>query len=268
MKKWTYLFLALIGLFVLSGCGEPGEKGLRNNAKSTLEWKLQKSIDDLKSDKKLSNYLLEAEYKESFLIDENSLDYDIAGKLNDSFDTLSKKEQYDFLAHAVDVIRKVFKESNGEVNCKDYSCYVWSIEFSTSTKKYEMVYTAFADKKDLVIGSEKYKVDGSLVVEKPPSESTASTGSYAEDVTSESVSEMDLSTTNGEDWIQMYSSQKSEVVSTVLSNLKEKGYTILEGKGWFVDALNAFYGDEATNSTKVTEAVVLAGFGGKVIIAP
>lgn len=64
----------------------------------------------------------------------------------------------------------------------------------------------------------------------------------------------DASTSDENDWVKMDASQKSNNVSAVLSSLKSKGYTISGDTGWFIDALNAFYGENETNSTKVTEA--------------
>jgi hypothetical protein len=75
-------------------------------------------------------------------------------------------------------------------------------------------------------------------------------------------------TTDGYDWVQLENSQKVEMVSSVLFSLKSKGYTISEGPEWFIEALDAFYGDDATNSMKITEAMAMSGGGGGVIIKP
>ena len=79
------------------------------------------------------------------------------------------------------------------------------------------------------------------------------------------TSETNFSVTDGNDWLQMNDSQKSNTVATIFTSLKSNGYTVLENTNWFVDALNAFYGVDATNGTKITDVITLVGFGGKVI---
>ncbi|PHA01086.1 hypothetical protein [Bacillus wiedmannii] len=264
MKKWTYLFLILMGLFILSGCGlnEDEKRKKLKETENALEKQLQKSVDTLVADENLSNYLASVQYEKTEDSDSVNLYYNIVGNLNDTFDSLSRKEQYAFFEKINDMIKKNYKENYGNLNCdKDYHCIIWSIEFSTSTEKYSMLYedTINEKKKILQVGDySRYGSDGYLISDEK----------NITDTSNEESSSANLSTANGKDWVELDASQKSEIVTTVLSNLKGKGYTILEGTDWFVDALNAYYGDNATNSTEVTEAIVLAGFGGKVISAP
>ncbi|OXL97088.1 hypothetical protein [Bacillus sp. KbaB1] len=271
MRKWTYFFFVLIGLFVISGCSGVDENEKREKLKKTvmsLEKQLQKSIDALKSDENVVKYLSDVQYEKTEDSDDVNLYYNIVGKLNDSFDSLSRKEQYDFFARITDIIRGMYKDNNGKLSCdsNDYLCEIWSVELATSKEKYTMLYK---DKID-------YKLDKSEQTLRVGNSLEYGSNGYPvpdeEDTTDSDIGNStpstNLSTADGDDWMQMSSSQKSEMVSTVLSNLKRKGYTISEGSTWFVDALDAFYGDKSTNSTKVTEAIVMAGVGGQVIIKP
>ena len=162
--------------------------------------------------------------------------------MNDSFDSLSRKEQYDFFARITDIIRGIYKGNNGKLSCDDYLCEIWSVELATSKEKYTMLYKDEIDYKVdkseeiLRVGNSleyslKYGSKGYLV----PDEEDATDSDIGN-----STSSTNLSTANGDDWMQMSSSQKSEMVSTVLSNLKSKGYTISENSVWFVDALDVF----------------------------
>ncbi|EOP12914.1 hypothetical protein [Bacillus cereus] len=273
MKKWTYIFFTLIGLLALSGCSGLGEsKG--------DESKFQESVRALWSDEKLSKYLLKVNFEKPSKDEYFSNLYIVSGKIDDSFDKLSKKEQYDFFAYAIDVIRGVNKENDGYIDCeRDKPCEISYISFSTSTQDYNMMYTQNGEKGSLSLGyginAKEYNSDGSLTSTPLVNESASSpnpdinsSNSRTEEATNDSIPDINISTSDGNDWMEMSSVQKHEIVSTALSNLKSKEYTILEDADWFVEALDAFYGDTSTNGTKVTEAIAMTGVGGKIIIKP
>lgn len=101
------------------------------------------------------------------------------------------------------------------------------------------------------------------VIEEEPVEIVEEEPTYTETY---SEPDLNLSTANGYDWVLMTDSQKYTMASEALYNLESNGITSLEGPYWFIDSLNAFYGVDETNSTLVTEIMVLSGFAGQVFI--
>ncbi|WP_243765238.1 hypothetical protein [Bacillus arachidis] len=225
---------------------------------------MQKSIEPLKSDEGLLKYLSNVKYEKDINSDDTNLHYNIIGTLDDSFEELKEKEQFAFIAHAIDTMREVNKENNGNLSCdRLFLCDIWYVEFSTSNDKYRMFYKDSSvnsmneEGRTLVVGDRfEFNSKGILINDRK------------DNTVNSSTSETNISTKDGNDWLKMDDSQKSKTVTSILSTLKSNGYTVLENSDWFVDALNAFYGENETNSTKVTEAITLAGFGGKVITKP
>ncbi|MFV1022365.1 hypothetical protein JOY40_26085 [Bacillus tropicus] len=262
MRKLTYFILTIISLFLLTSCGVTEEE--KKETAVLVEKQVQKLIVPIQSNENVLKYLTNVTYeKDPFYADDINLHYNIVGTLNDSFGDLSEKEQYDFFASVTEIIRNVNKENRGKLSCsKDFLCDIYYVQFTTSNQKYKMYYKDLNDietvKKEqtLVIG-DKYEYDskGIRVNDKNSTSDSSTSGT-------------NISTKDGNDWVNMDGSQKFNTVTSVLSSLKSNGYTISEGSDWFVDALNAFYGENETNSTKVTEAIILAGFGGKVITKP
>lgn len=68
-----------------------------------------------------------------------------------------------------------------------------------------------------------------------------------------------LSSANGYDWVSMTSSEKQSLVQKAISNMESNGQAVNVSSGWFITNLDAFYGDDDTNSTKVTEAMAMTG---------
>jgi hypothetical protein len=240
MKKLTYLFIILIGLFALSGCGLwLTDEERRENLKNV--------VDALSAEKTLAKYLSNVQFEKDEEADHINLFYNIRGNLDDSFDDLNSTEQHAFFSEVTNVIRESNKENLGTLSCDDYYfCYIWEVRFSTSKGPYDMKYDPF--ERDIVtfedMFGQKYGPNG-YIPDENATDSSPSTGA---------------SIVDGYDWENLDYFQKGEIVSTVISNL--------ESQVGLWDALNAFYGDEATNSTKVVEAMVLSGVGGQVIITP
>ncbi|WP_234816627.1 hypothetical protein [Bacillus mycoides] len=254
--------LTIFSLCVLASCGVTEEE--KKETEVSLEKQVQKSIEPLNSDERLLKYLSNVKYEKDIHSDDTNLHYNIVGTLDDSFEELKKEEQFAFIAHAIDKMREVNKDNSGNLSCERlFLCDIWYVEFSTSKNQYMMFYedqtinNTNEKGRTLVVGDRfEFNSKGILVNDEKNNTDNSST------------SETNTSTNDGNDWLKMDDSQKNNTVTSVLSSLKSKGYTISADTGWFVDALNAFYGENETNSTKVTEAITLAGFGGKVITKP
>ncbi|MGE6367216.1 hypothetical protein ACQKD9_26640 [Bacillus paramycoides] len=262
MRKLAYFILTIIGLFVLTSCGVTDEE--KKQTEASLEKQVQKSIQPLNSDERLLKYLSNVKYEKDINSDDTNLHYNIIGTLDDSFEDLKEKEQFDFLAHAIDKMREVNKGNNGNLSCdRLFLCDIWYVEFSTSKETYMMFYedqpinNMNEEGRTLVVGDRfEFNSKGILVNDRK------------DNTINSSISETNTSTNDGNDWLKMDDSQKFNTVASALSSLKSNGYTVLEDSDWFVDALNAFYGENETNSTNVTEAIILSGLGGKVITKP
>ncbi|MFB6649249.1 hypothetical protein [Bacillus toyonensis] len=262
MRKLTYLISTIFSLFILTSCGVTDEE--KKEAAVSTEKQVQKLIEPITSNENLKKYLTNVTYeKDSYESDDINIFYNIIGILNDSFEDLSIKEKYNFMASVTEIIRNVNKDNFGKLSCaKGFNCDLYYVEFTTSKEKYKMYYKNVIDletldkEQTIFIGDYSEYDSKGVWINNDNSSSESST------------SETNTSTSDGNDWVNMNDSQKYNIVSSVLSSLKSKGYTISEDMDWFVDALNAFYGENETNSTKVTEAITLAGFGGKVITKP
>ncbi|WP_144474011.1 hypothetical protein [Bacillus tropicus] len=262
MRRLTYFILTIFSLCILTSCDVTEEE--KKEAAVSSEKQVQKLIEPITSNENLKKYLTNVTYeKETDYSDDINLYYNISGTLNDSFEDLSIEEKYNFMASVTEIIRNVNKDNFGKLSCaKDFNCDLYYVKFTTSKQNYKMMYKnsigleADNGKQTIYIGDyREYDSKGNLV-------------NNNNSLYESSASETNTSTSDGDDWVKMDASQKSYIVSSVLTSLKSKGYTISEDTDWFVDALNAFYGEDVTNSTKVTEAITLAGFGGKVISKP
>lgn len=89
------------------------------------------------------------------------------------------------------------------------------------------------------------------------------------EITSSSYSDdsvPDLASADGEDWVLLSNSEKIAWMEEAITIVENQGRIVLEGPEWFVDSLDAFYGDPATNPTKVNEIFAMSGVAGEVII--
>ncbi|MES5264267.1 hypothetical protein [Priestia megaterium] len=89
------------------------------------------------------------------------------------------------------------------------------------------------------------------------------------DISTDNISSpnTDISTADGDDWVQLSTAQKLVMTQEIISNLEIKGYTILAEPQWFIDALDAYYGDPSTNPTKVVEIFAMSGVAAEVVIS-
>jgi hypothetical protein len=71
--------------------------------------------------------------------------------------------------------------------------------------------------------------------------------------------------TDGNDWLRMNQSQKRDIVGGVLMDWK-KEFQVNADEQYFISALDAFYGDKATNSTNLAQAMSLIGTSGNVLL--
>jgi hypothetical protein len=92
-----------------------------------------------------------------------------------------------------------------------------------------------------------------------------STNTYDSSTSSSSSESKTAGETTGYDWKTMTSSEKYGLVSGVITAWKNNNSTVTEGPSWFIEALDAFYGSEATDSTNVAEAMSLCGVSGGVV---
>lgn len=257
MKKWAYIFLVIIGLFVISGCTQKEEepKVSLEKTEESIENQLNIVVKALSEDKEIAKYATDIKFEKDpeYIDDDRNLYYIITGKLDDSYDEISHEEQYDLFSNTDRVIRDTLKDQDEELTCDNYYlCDFREIKYSTSVDDYTMTY--FKNHRDEHPISFKTSTDMEYDV-----------NGYVDGEEEESSS-ISPATADGYDWVDMGYTEKKEAVSLVLTSLEAKGYTIEESSWWFVDALDAFYGDG--DSTTITEAVVLAGVGESVIIEP
>lgn len=236
-----------------------------------FEGKLDTIVESLSSDPTISQHLSNIKYKvkpkeDEEVEDEESrklpINFAFFGDLDDSFHDLSLREQYEFFRHAIGVISTEKKEMEKDFKYKGYLCTLETLNFDTKAKAFTMYYTDNRDfENPFFVDNRAYTSLREIDEADNPVEAPATP-------TIPVALDTDPSTANGYDWEQMNNAQKESCVSTVLTNLGAKGYTLLENPKWFIDALNAFYGDPSTNDTTVTEITVLSGVTGGVIIAP
>ncbi|WP_197205037.1 hypothetical protein [Cytobacillus firmus] len=88
-----------------------------------------------------------------------------------------------------------------------------------------------------------------------------------------SYPDTDFSTADGEDWVQLSDNEKYLMVSQAIDTFNSSGkFVITEVPEWFLDALNAFYGDgntsedQAVSAEKVSNVMLLSGLAGGVFV--
>ncbi|PYE88853.1 hypothetical protein [Bacillus sp. 196mf] len=88
------MLLEKISLLLLTSCGVTEKE--KKETEVSLEKQVQKSIEPLKSDEVLTKFFSDVKYEKDIESDDMNLHYNIIGTLKDSFEDLSKKEQFDF----------------------------------------------------------------------------------------------------------------------------------------------------------------------------
>lgn len=72
-------------------------------------------------------------------------------------------------------------------------------------------------------------------------------------------------TDNGDVWVTLTHQQKLDLVHTAISNIESHGGISDVSDDWYVKALDAMYGDSATNSVQIAKAIAMTGVAGKVL---
>ncbi|MDR7074167.1 hypothetical protein [Fictibacillus barbaricus] len=257
MKRYITLITMVI---MLSGCGVEDSQ-------------INKMLNIMAEDTELTEHLSSLKFS---LFEENGYEDDIKGKLSSSFDSLSPKEQNKFFNR----INEIAAKNNGDPDdgsffCgKNYECTINNIVLKTKKHTYSQRYSEGNDMvaalyKDDQLIYDPNEEDKQPVTETAPIEEVDETAD--EDVIEEPIEEtqevttIDLHSADGNDWITLTSAEKINLINEALTNIKSHGTVVTAEPQWFVEALDAFYGDEMTNSTHVTEAIAMSGVAGGVI---
>ncbi|MEM5609192.1 hypothetical protein AAHH76_29500 [Bacillus toyonensis] len=126
----------ITAMLVLSGCGGP-EQTTEN---------LDSIVSEIPNDKEIKKHLKSVTYKEIEKSDQNAKNpyyyYDIVVYLNDSFDNLQPKEQYEYLVSIGKIIKKQSgtpqgKDGEGELYCgKGVKCELLNVVLKTDKHEY------------------------------------------------------------------------------------------------------------------------------------
>lgn len=265
----------ITAMLVLSGCGGP---------EHTTE-NLNSIVAEISNDKEIKNHLKSVTYKELENTDPNAenpyYSYDIVAYLNNSFDHLQPKEQYEYLVSIGKIIKKQGgkpqgKNGAGNLYCgQGVACEVFNIVLKTEKHEYYTSYnynTSVGDKLHLDDKDKNYTEsniiydasakDGKYI--KPenssPSPSTSTSSSANEEVEK-------IKSATGRDWVKLSFDDRFIYVQTVIESMKSSGRSVTADAYWFIDALNAYYGggEEATVSDKIIDIMAMSGVSGGVI---
>ncbi|PGT18631.1 membrane lipoprotein lipid attachment site-containing protein [Bacillus cereus] len=275
------IFTIITAMLVLSGCGEP---------EHTTE-NLDSIVSEISKDKEIKNHLKSVTYKELEKPDQNAenpyYSYDIVASLNDSFDNLQPKEQYEYLVSIGKIVEKQGgtpkdKDGTGDLYCgKGVKCELLSIVLKTEKHEYYTYYNYNTSVGDVLHLDDKDKSfierniiydasakDGKYIktdtINKPessnPSPSTSTSSSANEEVEKIKIA-------TGRDWVNLSFDDKFIYVQTVIESMKSSGRSVTADAYWFIDALNAYYGggEEATVSDKIIDIMAMSGVSGGVI---
>jgi len=288
MKQVFYLLTSVIGIVLLSGCGN----------QFTTE-NLDKIVSEIPKNEELNKYLVSIDYQ----LDERSEPgeedeyyyYDLTGELSEGFTKLPLKEQYEFFASIVKLTQKNggTPQGDSEFFCGEgITCDIGHIDLNTSKHKYgveyypdstsdlffvddEIVYDASA--KDGKYVDPLSKEEESAVEDTDTSTSSDSVDSQeTTDVDSDSSdssysstdnSESEMTTYTGADWVNLSFDEKFITVQTIIEAMESGGRTVTADAYWFIDALNAYYedGQGPTATEKVLDIMVMSGVAGEVI---
>ena len=271
MKKLIYSCLSIIVMIVLAGCSEPDEE------------KVETMIDDLGAVEGLSDIIMFGFALEDDR-NEKSIVYDIHITVEDSFNELTYSEQRGVFEDIISSIEEKGQDvSGGNLDCgEDYTCTIGELELSTDENEYAIDYSPSFN--TITLNGETYEE------QEPEPEDDYETDSDSTEVTETSTesseeaettaftdttdtSDVDFSTADGEDWVLLSESENISMITTAIESFNSSGrFTIIEGPGWFVDALNAFYGDGTTaddqsvSHEKVSDVMLMSGLAGGVFV--
>ncbi|MBX9970698.1 hypothetical protein H7K06_24515 [Priestia aryabhattai] len=263
--------IVLIGTALLLSTSILGACGKKDTAKTEEINRVSYTdiTNKLISDQDLSKYLSSAEIIQK----EDASLPNFYGVLNDSFDLLSEKKQYDFFRRAQNLASKAYSSKN--ICAEDNGCIMDEFDLKTAEHTYNMDYDYDNPKTNYLSidnGTVVYSPHFGLANQENNSAKNAATDDKDKEVTAPSENKilstnMNIYTADGDNWNLLTSSQKTEMIEKEISNLESTGGSALEEPQWFIDALDAYYGDPATNPTKVTEIFTLSGKAGGVLIS-
>ncbi|RWS39043.1 hypothetical protein EKA14_26450 [Bacillus mycoides] len=273
----------ITAMLVLSGCGGP---------EYTTE-NLDGIVSGISKDKEIKKHLKSVTYKETEKSDQNAENpyyyYDIVAYLNDSFDNLQPKEQYEYLTSIGKIIKKQSgtpqgndDDRKGELFCgKGIRCELGNVVLKTDKHEYYANYDLpyligewlhlddkdkSADEKNIIYDASAK--DGKYI--KPdtlnkPASSSPSPSTSTSSSANEEVEKIRIAT--GRDWVKLSFDDKFIYVQTVIESMKSSGRSVTADAYWFIDALNAYYGggEEATVSDKIIDIMAMSGVAGDVI---
>ncbi|PEF77654.1 hypothetical protein [Bacillus toyonensis] len=266
----------ITAMLVLSGCGGP---------EYTPE-NLDGIVSGISKDKEIKKHLKSVTYKETEKSDQNAKNpyyyYDIVAYLNDSFDNLQPKEQYEYLTSIGKIIKKQSgtpqgNDREGELFCgKGIRCELGNVVLKTDKHEYYANYDLpyligdwlclddkdkSADEKNIIYDASAK--DGKYI--KPIKNSTPSSSTSTPSSANEEVEKIKNAT--GRDWVKLSFDDKFIYVQTVIESMKSAGRSVTADAYWFIDALNAYYGggEEATVSDKIIDIMAMSGVSGGVI---
>ncbi|EEL19787.1 hypothetical protein COM33_25235 [Bacillus toyonensis] len=266
----------ITAMLVLSGCGGP-EQTTEN---------LDSIVSEIPNDKEIKKHLKSVTYKEIEKSDQNAKNpyyyYDIVVYLNDSFDNLQPKEQYEYLVSIGKIIKKQSgtpqgKDGEGELYCgKGVKCELLNVVLKTDKHEYYANYNLpyligdwlhlddkdkSADEKNIIYDASAK--DGKYI--EPTKNSTPSPSTSTSSSANEEVEKIKNAT--GRDWVKLSFDDKFIYVQTVIESMKSAGRSVTADAYWFINALNAYYGggEEAIVSDKIIDIMEMSGFSGGVI---
>ncbi|SCB68913.1 hypothetical protein [Bacillus mycoides] len=269
------IFTIIAAMLVLSGCGGP-EQTTEN---------LDSIVSEIPKDKEIKKHLISATYKEVEKSDQNDKNpyyyYDIVVYLNDSFDNLQPKEQYEYLVSIGKIIKKQSgtpqgKDGEGELYCgKGVKCELLNVVLKTERHEYYTNYDLpgltgewlHLDDKGKSVAESNIIYDASAKDGKyiKPESSNPSPSTSTSSSANEEVEKIRIAT--GRDWVKLSFDDKFIYVQTVIESMKSSGRSVTADAYWFIDALNAYYGggEEATISDKIIDIMAMSGVSGGVI---
>ncbi|HCC07271.1 MAG TPA: hypothetical protein DEP72_03765 [Clostridiales bacterium] len=74
--------------------------------------------------------------------------------------------------------------------------------------------------------------------------------------------DMQLKDINGYSWVKMSNKDKNDVVNLVLYTWKEANIKLKVNAEWFIQNLEAYYGEDYTNNGKLIETMSMLAAGG------
>ncbi|MFD6509237.1 hypothetical protein [Bacillus sp. NPDC060175] len=265
----------ITAMLVLSGCGGP--KYITEN--------LDGIVSGISKDKEIKKHLNSVTYKETEKSDQNTKNpsyyYDIIAYLDDSFDNLQPKEQYEYLVSIGKIIKKQSgtpqgKDGEGELYCgKGIKCELINVVLKTDKHEYYANYDLpgliggwlHLDDKDKSVAENNIIYDASAKDGKyiKPESSNPSPSTSTSSSANAEVEKIRIAT--GRDWVKLSFDDKFIYVQTLIESMKSAGSSVTADAYWFIDALNAYYGggEETNVSDKIIDIMAMSGVAGDVI---